>query len=399
MLAFLCAAAAICYAQRQVVAVAKEPIQVEFGLSKNQIGWILAAFFIGYSLFQVPLGWVGDAFGARRSLAICVGLSALATSLFPLCGTFALMVAMWAICGSAQAGLFPIAARLIVGAFPPTRRALASGVLASSMSIGAAAMSALAGKLLAMAVAWKLVVLLAAAPGLVWVGAFLASYRDPPPASSSEATGANDAPEVGNIFTSPALWLVCAQQFLRAAGYIFFVSWFSTYLLEAKSVSIEEAGRLNGLPLLAVVVGAPLGGFLSDLLLSHTGSRRIAQQAMAIVSLLACAALILPALWVNDPLGATALISVGSFCAALCGPIGYAVTMHLAGERVGTVFGVMNMSGNIGAVLFPLAAAELRTSTGDWNLVLYLFAGIYLAAAICWMLINPNRLDGRRGDS
>lgn len=388
VLALLCAAAAICYAQRQVMAVAKEPLQLERGLSQNEVGWILSAFFAGYSLFQIPLGWVGDMYGARRSLPVCVGLSALATLLLPFVGNFAPMVAVWTMCGAAQAGLFPIAARLIVASFPGTRRAMASGVLASSMSIGAAAMSATAGDLLGRQVDWKLVFLLAAAPGLVWAGAFVGWYRQEPVRAGPRPAQLNGS--IRKALTMPALWLICAQQFLRAAGYVFFASWFSTYLREAKSLGIKEAGQLNGLPLLAVVVGAPLGGLISDSLLARTGSRRLGQQAVAVASLLTCAGLILPAFWIDDPLTATLLISAGSFFAAISGPVGYAVTMHFGGGRVATVFGVMNMCGNLGAMVFPTVASQLRTLTGDWNAVLVVFVGIYLAAAVCWMFINPN---------
>src|SRR6185437_12677918 len=96
------------------------------------------------------------------------------------------------------------------------------------------------------------------------------------------------------------------------------------------------------------------------------------------------------AAWVDDPLSATAWMSVGSFAAAMCGAIGYAATMHVGGTRVATTFGVMNMCGNFGAALFPIVAAALRTATGDWHLVLGLLAGIYLAAAACWMMIDPS---------
>lgn len=388
-LGFLCAAAAIAYAQRQVVAVTKESIQAELDLSKNQVGWILSAFFAGYSLFQVPLGWAGDTFGAVRVLTACVTLSAVATALVPAAGTVEALIVVWTICGIAQAGLFPIAARLIVATFADNRRAIASGVLGSSMSVGAAMMAAVGGELLGLNVRWQVVVLTAAVPGFLWAMCFTAFYRERLVRRSPGDRGAADH-ELRTLLCKPNLWLICLQQFLRAAGYIFFVSWFSTYLQETGALAIDEAGWLNGLPLLAVVVGSPFGGVLSDLLLSRTGSRRLSQQLLAIGSLLACAGCVITAFWVRNPLAATALISAGSFCAAMCGPIGYAVTMHVGGQRVATAFGIMNMCGNFGAALFPVVAAQLRTATGDWNLVLALFAGIYLAAAACWMLIDPN---------
>lgn len=258
------------------------------------------------------------------------------------------------------------------------------------MNIGAAGMSALAGELLARHIHWKLIMLLAAVPGFIWSGLFLTWYRESPSAVQPAGDQAKSKSDAWSVMATPALWLICAQQFLRAAGYVFFVSWFSTYLQEAKSVDIARAGWLNSLPLLAVVLGSPLGGFISDGLLHLTGNRRLAQQSVAVVSLLACAALIVPAMAVDDEVTATLLISAGSFCAAICGPISYTVTMNLGGRRVATVFGIMNMCGNFGAMLFPAVAGQLRTVTGGWTVVLAIFSAIYFAAAMCWMLIDPN---------
>jgi hypothetical protein len=59
---------------------------------------------------------------------------------------------------------------------------------------------------------------------------------------------------------SGTLWFLCAQQFCRAAGYIFFASWFATYLQEARGVTILGSGWLTTLPLLADVTGCMFGG-------------------------------------------------------------------------------------------------------------------------------------------
>jgi len=63
--------------------------------------------------------------------------------------------------------------------------------------------------------------------------------------------------------------------------------------------------------------------------------------------------------------------------------------MEFAGKQVATVFSVINMSGNLGAALFPLAVGWFVKTTGQWEPVLFLFAGIYAAAAACWIAIAP----------
>ncbi len=65
------------------------------------------------------------------------------------------------------------------------------------------------------------------------------------------------------------------------------------------------------------------------------------------------------------------------------------MAIRLGGGRVATVFSAMNMCGNLGAALFPVTAGWLVARTGNWNLMLFLFAGSMAIAAVCWAILNP----------
>ncbi len=43
------------------------------------------------------------------------------------------------------------------------------------------------------------------------------------------------------------------------------------------------------------------------------------------------------------------------------------------------------------AAATPILVGALFESTDNWNLVLLLFAAIYLAGAVCWALVDPSR--------
>jgi ACS family glucarate transporter-like MFS transporter/ACS family D-galactonate transporter-like MFS transporter len=62
----------------------------------------------------------------------------------------------------------------------------------------------------------------------------------------------------------------------------------------------------------------------------------------------------------------------------------------MGGRHVATLFGTMNMIGNLGAMAFIRVVPIFQQWTGSWNAVLLLFGGVCLAAAICWLLLNPN---------
>src|ERR1043165_5867801 len=66
------AAYMITYMDRQILAVARPVIREELGISLVMMGWITFGFRIAYALFQIPGGWLGDRFGARRALTAVV---------------------------------------------------------------------------------------------------------------------------------------------------------------------------------------------------------------------------------------------------------------------------------------------------------------------------------------
>lgn len=410
VLAWLCAAAAISYIHRNSIAVAEEAIRLDLGLTKAQMGWVLGSFFWGYALLQIPAGWIGDRFGSRGPLAAFAAAWSAATGLMTLMTGYAGLMTLRFACGAAQAGLFPCSTRTMVDWLPATRRGFASGALGSCMSLGAALALPLTGTLLELGLPWRTVLALYVAPGMAWSLGFYVWFRDRPedhksvnvaelalirrqttPAEIASRETKRPATPWLLILSSSPLWFLSAQQFFRAAGYMFYASWFPTFLKETYGVSTEQSGWLTSLPLLAVVVGSPLGGALADRILSLTGSRRLSRQGVGAASMLLSALMIWPACSIADPLAAVCVFSLGSFFASWAGPASYAASMDLGGRHVATAFAIMNMCGNFGAAVFPGVAAELQTRLHGWNAVLIMFSLIYIAAAVCWLFVNVDR--------
>ncbi|MEO1998872.1 MAG: MFS transporter, partial [Planctomycetaceae bacterium] len=195
-----------------------------------------------------------------------------------------------------------------------------------------------------------------------------------------------------DIVSSGSMWGLCGQQFCRGAGYMFYASWFATYLQESHGVSIGRSGVLNSLPLLASVVGCVVGGWVSDKVLQVTGSLAWARRGLSVLSMLSCAALILIAFFIGNADLAVVIISCGAFCAAFAGPCAYTATIDMGGAHVAQVFSTMNMAGNVGAVAFPFIVPELIEASGNWDQVLFLFCGLYVAAAVCWLAVRPQQV-------
>ncbi len=406
ILAWCCVAAMVAYLQRTAIGVAGPEIREDLGLSVVEFGFVMSGYYWTYALSQLPAGWVSQQIGARNMLMACVAGSSAMTILAGLCPSGLTFALFWLCAGVAIAGIFPSCVQLFVVAFAPSARAFPSGMLSSSMSIGGAISTTLTGLLIASpllfgSISWRVVFIAYGVVGVLWAmgyGVLSRPVAAPivPDEVESESTPMAPAipPEslaLSNVLLDFRTWLICAQQFFRAAGYVFYATWFPEFLRMTRDVNTASAGRLTSLPLLGVVLGGAIGGIIADFVEYATGSRRLSRQVLGIGSHGLCAVLILMAQFIEDPTSATLVISLGSFVFALGASSAYAITMDLGGPHTSTLFGLMNMCGNIGAALCPMVVGLLVNALG-WGPILYFFAALYFAAAVCWMGLNPGRV-------
>jgi ACS family glucarate transporter-like MFS transporter/ACS family D-galactonate transporter-like MFS transporter len=311
--------------------------------------------------------------------------------------------------GAAQAGLMPAACNAVGRWMPLGQRSLAVGFIAAGMQVGAIAASGLTGEILA-SLGWRMVFAAFAIPGIVWAFGFLAQFRDDPaqilPADSSELalirsgrsidasnlpTEVDERSELLAIALSPNMWWLCGQQICRAAGYNFFASWFPTFLQTSRGVSVADSGYLQGSVLVGSLVGALCGGLVTDWIWRRSGSLRVSRSGVGAASLAICSLLTLSAWFVESTGVAVSLLSLGAFFAACAGPCAFAATIDIGGPRVPQISATMNMCGNFAAFASAVLVARIFQHTKNWDLILLLFAGVFLAGAACWVFVNPQR--------
>jgi ACS family glucarate transporter-like MFS transporter/ACS family D-galactonate transporter-like MFS transporter len=406
---WLACAAASAYLCRQCLVVAEKSIRLELNISEYQMGVILGpAFFWSYALAQLPGGWLGQLFSTRIMIPLYIVIWSLGTACWGLSGGFLGLLIGRLMVGIAQAGIFPCSAIVISHWYPATERARASSVLAAAMQIGGAAAAFLTVILLRY-MSWQKVFVGYAMPGLLIAAGFYWWFRDDPAkhrrvneVELQKIRGGSKkaVPRPALSATPLSLWLLNCQQFFRAAGQVWFGSWFATYLQETRNVSQEKSGWLLGILLLLTFVASLLSGSVSDLVFRKTGSLNLARRGVATTSLLLCGVLVFSAYWIEDATWATITIGAGVFFATFAGPCSYAAAIDMGGRNVATVFAVMNMVGNFGAGLLALTVPYFRAfidhrpalleMSGDnsWNAVLILFGSMYLMAAACWMFLH-----------
>lgn len=425
-------AAASAYLTRYCISAANTTIQLEMGISDDEkFGYVFSAFSLGYLLFQVPGGWMGQRFGTRGAFAWSSAVWSALTVWSAFATNFTSLLASRFLFGLAQAGLAPLAGQVLKDWVPVNRRGMSSALVSGSMSIGAAAATILTGWMLEKAgLGWRTIFVLWSLVGIVWAVVFFAVFRtlperqpwvnsaelalirgttDEEPFDDDERTSAPlelsemEAAPAGltgwqiawRMATSVALWALCVQSFFRAAGYEFYANWLFAYLEYAWKIPKDEAGWLSSLPLGANVAGALAGGVFVDVVRTRTGNAWLSRCGTAAGSLALCGLLT----WASASAGSATQLAVilgaGAFFAGMASPAIWAATIDVGGSQTGVTLGIMNMAGCLAGVVLPPVVGrminEIRDTQGDWNGVIFLHVAIYAAAAVSCLFITSRR--------
>ena len=108
LLAFLSFITVIAYVQRSAMNGATTAIENDLHITSRDLGWVMSGWYLLYSLFQLPGGWVADRLGSKPALVIFATMWSLLTGLAGLAAGPLGLLLLWALMGGAQAGIFPV---------------------------------------------------------------------------------------------------------------------------------------------------------------------------------------------------------------------------------------------------------------------------------------------------
>ena len=136
IVALLAALSLVSYALRTNISVAAALMRTDLHLTDIQLGQVFTAFMIGYAIFQVPAGALGDRFGPRRVLTFSAaiwGLATLMTGALPgliggAAATLTVLLVIRFLLGVGEAATYPVAAAAVGVWMPPSERAFANAL-------------------------------------------------------------------------------------------------------------------------------------------------------------------------------------------------------------------------------------------------------------------------------
>src|SRR6478672_2426341 len=181
VLGLLCLMYGITYIDRVNVSTASAVFGKELHLSNTQVGLVFSAFGYPYLVFQIIGGWVGDRFGARRTLTISALIWAGATVLTGMASSLSFLLVARLLLGFGEGATFPTATRAMSDWVPKNKRAFVQGITHSSARLGNALTPPVVAWLIASR-GWRFSFYVLAIVSFAWVAVWWFYYRDDPAA-------------------------------------------------------------------------------------------------------------------------------------------------------------------------------------------------------------------------
>jgi MFS transporter, ACS family, hexuronate transporter len=253
--------ALINYFDRQSLSVVAPRFQQELHLSDQGYGHIVSLFLLASAFAYAISGFISDALGTRRSMALFVGWWSLAEAATAFAtSTFQLSLTRFCL-GLGEPGLWVAAPKAVGESFERPRRGFAIGIYTMGATVGAVvAIPVIAA--VTSHLPWRTVFLIDGAAGLLWLLFWLFGYQDAPVAKQANGSGV-----LREVLSRGKTWKLMIARGLTDPVWYFYLFWFPKYLLTSRHLSMVQLAKIGWIVYLTAGIGTLLGGLVSGWLI------------------------------------------------------------------------------------------------------------------------------------
>ena len=408
--AMLFVATSINYMDRQVIGILKpvleqtvvhlQPLipgwpstETSIGMTDAQFGYIVAAFQIAYMVGVVFAGRMVDKLGCRRGYPLVTGLwslsamgHALVTSVFGF-GIARVFL------GLGESGNFPAAIKATAEWFAPKERSLATGIFNSGACMGAILAPAVV-PWVALHFGWRAAFLTTGVFSATWIVWWSVTYRTPTESmdwTRGEVIVPPPGPQPGwwTLLGYRQTWAFMLGKFLTDPVWWFLLFWLPDFFNKRFSLNLAHLG----LPLVIIYcvssVGSVFGGWLPR------GYERLgmALKPARLASMLTCALLVTPILFVGGLRSEWVAVAVLSLAAAAhqgwSANLFTTVPDMFPHKYVGTVVSFGTLAGAAGGAIFAMVTGNILQITHSYVPLFFYSASAYLVALVVLRTLAP----------
>jgi MFS family permease len=257
------------YIDRMVVTSMFSSIERDWGITHTQSGLLVSAVYWAIVILTFPISILVDRWSRTKTIGVMAIMWSLATALCALTGNFVQLFMARMLIGVGEAGYAPGGSAMISGLYPIDKRARMMGLWNAAIPLGSA-IGVLLGGIIAVKLGWKHAFGIVAVPGLIVAILFLfvkdyktvdLSFYD----KNSNKIRMEKNDMVKEFISKPSVLLT----YLGMAAVVFvttsMLTWLPTYFENMRNIPQETAGKMASSVMVLALVGAPLGGYLTDI--------------------------------------------------------------------------------------------------------------------------------------
>ncbi|MGO0059837.1 MFS transporter [Brevibacillus fluminis] len=371
---------------RMFINIAIVPIGNELQLDAASVGVVLSIFYLGYTLMQIPGGWLADRYGSKIAIIITILVFSLFAGLSGVAWSVTSLLIIRFLFGVGE-GAFPGAAtKLMSENVPPEKRSRTQSILLVAITLGGAAAS-LAGAFFITQIGWRNVYISLGVLGVVIALLYFLFLRSNPVKPSESAT--EQGVSLRSLFSSPSMWKTMLALFGLYTAMWGLNSWVPSYLMNVRKINLLDAGMYSSIPLLAGMAGYLVGGWLVDkIFVNQERLLIIFGNLLAAISIYAMFTVESLALTISAQIIAAFFIQI-AYMGILAIPL-----KQLPSQIMGSAFGMLNTGANLASFFTPaIMGALIQAFHGSYTIAFcYLIVGNLLSLAMGLLLGTSKKL-------
>lgn len=371
------------YMDKNMVSTAIMPIAEQFKLDTSQTGLIMSLFFLGYSLMQIPGGWLADKIGAKKVLLISLGIMSTFSFIFGSVSSLMLFIGIRFFDGIGHAGYPPSCSKCVADNFPQEKRTFVQSAILSTSGIGGVLAFTLGAGLINQNWRYGYVVL----GSLFLIAFFLVLFFIPNTVISKKGENAKAKQEgikFSQIITNRNVIILFLAMMLLNFELYGNVSWLPTYLRGKFDWSIGQVSMLLAFnAVVQTLTSFFIGSLLSKLFLGK-------EKKVLIGAGVLCTGLIFGFIKSENVVLSIILlllvtvVSISAFTTIFTWP-------HKLFDRsmIGSSIGIINTGGTLGGFFSPMILGYLvKAAGGNFDLAFSFMAAATLLCGFSVLLIK-----------
>ena len=256
------------YIDRSIITSMFSSIEKDWGITHTQSGMLMSAVYWAIAILTFPVSLLVDRWSRTKTIGIMAIIWSLATALCALTGNYVQLFMARLLIGAGEAGYAPGGSAMISGLYPIEKRSKMLGIWNASIPLGTA-IGVLLGGIIATRLGWKNAFGLVALPGMIVAVLFL-FVKDYKTVDLSFVDRAKNKIKMERkdmfreFITKPSILFT----YLGIAAVVFvttsLITWLATYFQMVRELPQDKAGTMASAVMVLALVGAPLGGILTD---------------------------------------------------------------------------------------------------------------------------------------